>query len=109
MGDPAMPDVADSPLVGPVEYDPETDTYRSTYDWTSPVALTTAIVEVVAEVEDADPREVSRLVEGIDPEALDALFAPGPFARSRREGRVSFVFGGRRVTVHGTGVIEVQA
>lgn len=102
-----MPDMTDSPLVHPVEYDSEGDTYRTTYDWASPIPLTTAVVEVVAEVEGVDPRDLGRLADGVDPEALDALLAPTRTAESRREGRVSFVFGDHRVTVHGTGDIEV--
>lgn len=102
-----MPDLTDSPVEGPVEYDPEADTYRTRYEWSSPVSLTTAVVEIIAEIEDVDPRDVDRLSHGIDPEALDALFAPIPTAESRHEGWVSFVLGGHRVTVYGTGEITV--
>lgn len=103
-----MPDVTSSPLVRPVEYDPESGAYRARYDWTSPVPLTTAIVEVIAEVDEVDSRDVSRVAAGVDPEALDALFAPSPIAESRREGEVSFVVGAHRVTVRGTGELEVR-
>lgn len=103
-----MPDLTDSPVEGPVEYDPEADTYRTRYEWASPVSLATAVIEVIAEIEDIDPRDVDRLTDGIDPEALDALFAPIPTAESRRKGWVSFVLGDHRVTVRGTGDIEVR-
>lgn len=97
-----------SPLTAPVEFDPETGTHRARYDWASPVSLTTAIVEILAEVEDVDSRDVGRLYEAIDPEALDVLFHPSPIAEARREGQVSFVVDEHRVTVHGTGDIEVE-
>lgn len=103
-----MPDLTDSPVEGPVEYDPEADTHRTRYEWSSPVSLSTAVIEVIAEVEGTDPRDVDRLSDGIDPEALDALFAPIPTATARHAGRVSFVLGAHRVTVRGTGDIEVS-
>lgn len=102
-----MPDVTESPLAGPVEHDPETDTHRARYEWSSPVPLTTAVVEVIAEVTDVDPREVTRLTYSVDPEALDSIFAPAPDSPHRRDGRLTFVLEGHRVTVHGTGEIEV--
>lgn len=104
-----MPDLTETPLVRPVEFDAESDTYRTRYDWSSPVSLTTAVVELVAEIADTDPRHVDRLVTGVDPEALDAVFAPLPSAESRQEGSISFVLGDYRVTVRGTGDIEVTA
>lgn len=103
-----MNDLTGSPLVDPLEYDQETDTYRARYDWSCSVPLTTAVVEVVAEVVDVDPRDVSRLYPAVDPEALDSLFEPVPAAEDRREGQVSFVVDDHRVTVRGTGDIKVQ-
>lgn len=98
-----------APLDGPVEYDPETGTYRTRYVWESPVSLTTALVEVLAAVEDVDPRDVGRLYSAVDPEALDRLFAPVATAGTREDGRVSFVVDGNRVTVDGTGAVTVEA
>lgn len=103
-----MPDTTESPLADPVQYDPEAGTHRTRYDWESPVSLTTAIVEVVAEVDGVDPRDLDRLTEAVDPEALDAIFAPSPTGGARHQGRVSFVYAGHRVTVHGSGDIEVR-
>lgn len=103
-----MNETTNAPLTSPVTYDREAGTYRTRYDWASPVPLSTVVVEVVAEVAGIDPREVGRLHEAVDPEALDELFQPTPLAGARQDGEVSFVVDEHRVTVHGTGDLEVE-
>lgn len=102
-------ETTNAPLTAPVTYDQQAGTYRTRYDWASSVPLSTVIVEVVAEVAGIDPRDVGRLHQAVDPESLDGLFQPTPTAGVRRDGQVSFDLDDHRVTVHGTGVIEVEA
>ena len=98
----------DTPLSSPIRFDPETGTHRTSYEWSSPVPLSIVIVEVVADVLEVDPRNVSRLRAGIDPEALDAAFDPAPDGETRREGCVSFRLDECQVTVRGDGEIIVE-
>lgn len=56
----------------------------------------TAVVEVVADVEDVDPCDLPEsLADAIDPDALDELFRDRPSA----DGQVTFQFCEHQVTV----------
>ena len=69
--------------------------------------VSNAVVERVAKAEDVDPRELNvPLYEVIDPDALDALFAPtgdGP----RPVGKVTFEFCGHTVVVAGDRTVSL--
>jgi hypothetical protein len=57
------------------------------------------VIEAIAAHADVDPLEFDvPLGEVIDPDALDALFAP-QFETERRSGRVAFTYGEYEVTV----------
>lgn len=50
--------------------------YRARYDPNGPAALSSVVIEAIAEVADVDPTEtVIPIAERIDPDALDSLFA----------------------------------
>jgi hypothetical protein len=74
---------------------------------------TVAVIEAVAEAEGVRPEEVcppayESLYSAIDPNALDALFAPHVDGTPRSTGTISFRFAGYRVVVdhHGTVTLE---
>ncbi|MFC7230203.1 HalOD1 output domain-containing protein [Saliphagus sp. GCM10025308] len=69
----------------------------------------TAVVELVADREGTDPMELQPpLYDVIDPEALNALFAPTSRGRPRESGQVSFEYLGYDVTVRGNGDVSVR-
>lgn len=85
------------------------DVYRTQHDVDGDVSLAGTVVEAVATVSDADPTEMERLHDVVDPDALDRLF--GSFSGSRRgngQGRVEFAFEGYGITVTSGGEVEVR-
>lgn len=78
------------------------------FDWTR-VRPSTAVVELVAEFADTDPLELPPIYRSIDPDALDALVAPGPGGTEARATAVSFTYGDHDVTVHGDGLVELSS
>lgn len=88
-------------------FDPETGTYRSTYNYPAEppsVAVTLALVKATGEdVTDLDP-----LYDGssLDPDALDELFRPSGEAISR-ECQVTFTYHDFTITVEGWGRVIV--
>lgn len=69
----------------------------------------TTVVELVADREGTDPMELRPpLYDVIDPEALNALFAPTSRGRLRESGQVSFEYLGYDVTVRGDGDVSVR-
>jgi hypothetical protein len=85
---------------------PDTKDKRST-DETSGL-LTEKTVETIAETKGQSVYELKPLYNVIDPEALDALFAPRADGTSRPVGEVSFHYEGYWVTVSSEGVVEIQ-
>ncbi len=77
------------------------------HDWTGSESLATTIVSTVAELAESDPTEIERLYDRIDPDGLEALFAPAGDATDRTTGQVSFRLDAYAVTVHATGDIVV--
>lgn len=76
-------------------------------------SLSQTIVEAVAEregvdVTDVEPPEYEPLYAVVNPEALDALFAPAATGRPRPSGSVSLVYAGYDVTVYGDGRVELS-
>ncbi|WP_175607258.1 HalOD1 output domain-containing protein [Natrinema saccharevitans] len=61
----------------------------------------------VAELAGSDPTEIERPHDCIDPDGLEALFAPTGDATDRAAGQVSFRLDADTVTVHATGDIIV--
>lgn len=67
-----------------------------------------AVVEAVAEADDADPVELTPpLYEVIDSDALDRLFT-ATTAHDRTDGQVTFSYNGYGVTVRGDGSVSVE-
>ncbi|WP_458206482.1 DUF7504 family protein [Haladaptatus sp. NG-SE-30] len=72
--------------------------------------LGTTVVETVAEVAEVAPDEIETpLYDVVDPDALDALFAPKQDGRDRTDGTVSFSLHGHYVTVSANGVVTVES
>lgn len=68
--------------------------------------VSTMVLEAIAEAEDCDPTELEALQAAIDVDALEALFddrTPGHL----RDGRLSFVYSGYRVTVSSDGAVDL--
>ena len=72
------------------------------------VSVTTAVVEAVADHADVDVMELRPLHEVVDPDALNALFAPRRFGDARPDGWVSFTYCGCEVIVHGDSHVRVR-
>lgn len=71
------------------------------------------VIAAIAEREGRDPVEIEppeyeALYEAIDPEALDALFAPRDDGTPRSWGRVTFSYCGYRVVVTSAGEVTVS-
>lgn len=87
-------------------YDPDTDTYRTTF---GPQARppSEAIVTAVATLTDRPPRALPPLHDTIDIEALDTMFLSTQRGTTPPEARLSFTYYNHSVTVNATGVITV--
>nr|WP_227356632.1 HalOD1 output domain-containing protein [Haladaptatus salinisoli] len=70
--------------------------------------LTEQITAIIAETDGQSIYELKPLYDVIDPEALDALFAPHVDGTSRPVGEVSFHYEGYWVTVSSDGVVELE-
>lgn len=69
-------------------------------------SLTVQLVQAVADAADVDPVDLSPpLYDAVDPEALEALFAPTEGGPTRR-GRIEFSYAEYRVTVSVAGDSE---
>lgn len=71
------------------------------------------VIEAVAEAEGIPPEELrpptyASLHDVVDPEALDALFAPRSNGTTRPGGEITFPFCGYRVTVEADGSITLD-
>lgn len=97
----------DSDGTGSVEgAEPEDGVYRVTHDGEGKEPLSTTVVLALSEAAGIDPAEF-QLYTYVDPDSLDALFVP--IAEADREcASVEFVAHGHRVTIHGSGEIEVR-
>lgn len=71
--------------------------------------LVQRVVRAVAAELDADPVEMEPLYGAIDPEGLNALFAPTYGGSERSEGEVTFRYAGCTVTAHANGDVDVAS
>ena len=81
-------------------------------DATAVNSLSFEVINAVAEREGVDPMEIEppeyeALYDVVNPEALDALFAPREDGTPRGTGRVEFVFCGYRIAVTSDGEVDV--
>lgn len=80
-----------------VEYDPEEDKYRVTYDPETPPSV--AVPSAMQEITGKEVWELDPLHAVIDPDALDEVFQPPRGTVARRNGRVTFAYQNHSVTV----------
>lgn len=76
-------------------------------------SLSFEIIEAVAEREgvaatDIEPPTYEALYDVVNPEALDALFAPREDGTPRASGRVEFSFCGYDIVVSSDGAVELE-
>lgn len=73
--------------------------------------ISLAVVDAVAERLGTDPEDLRPpLSEVVNPDALNALFAPTPSGDPRTgEGRVEFTYANQRVVVRADGTVHVEA
>ena len=69
-----------------------------------------AVVEALAAAEGVAPHTLEPILyDAVDPDALDALFAPRPDGTERGTGQASFVVGGYAATVDTTGTVTLSS
>lgn len=90
-----------------VEYDPETDTYRTVHDFSDDTSLTTTLVLMLEEIMD-DDATLEVLYDVVDPDALDDIFRPRSAVTPYRRGHVAFIVSDHQVTVFSDGVIVIE-
>lgn len=89
-----------------VEYDDESGTYHTTYD-PSEESPAVRVVSTVAAITGTGTTDLDQLDWYVDPDALDAVFAPTR-DRAGAHGSLSFVYEGYQVVVHSDGEIELR-
>ncbi|WP_436908954.1 HalOD1 output domain-containing protein [Halosimplex marinum] len=89
-----------------LEYNPESDTYRVSFDSDDSVSM--AVVSAVAVVSETEPMELPPLYSVCDPEELETVVQPAIHGPSNNDGHVRFTFNACTVTVHNYGIITVQ-
>ena len=79
------------------------DSLVTTFDWTGATSPSTALISAVATVNDVEPIALEPLFHAVDPDALDALFAPTGNVYDRLTGRVEFDYAGHRIVIAASG------
>lgn len=90
-----------------LEYNPESETYRVSFE-SATESVCTAVISTVAAVSETRPMELPPLYSVIDPDALEALVESTVAGPSNGDVQVSFIFNNCKVTVHTYGIIAVQ-
>ncbi|WP_232700320.1 HalOD1 output domain-containing protein [Halobacterium wangiae] len=90
-----------------VDYSPETDTYRTSFDG-STESVSMAVVSTVAVVTETGPTSLPTLNDVLDPEALDSLVERRDRDSAAKDFRLSFEYADCTVTVHSYGIIAVR-
>ena len=84
-----------------IEYDPETERYRTVHERGRETSLATTLLLAVGTVTNVEPTELPPLFERIDTDALDRLFDPIETAEHQRlRGRVTFLYANCLVTIY---------
>lgn len=89
----------------------DTTTEASAESTTSePTRPSRAVLDAVATAEDVDPVDLPPLYDVVDPEKLDALFAPlaADPATARSRGEVRFRYAGHEVVVSASGTVDLR-
>lgn len=82
-----------------------TERFRIQHDWEGAHSVSTSVVKAVSAVTGDAPATIDPLYEVVDPDALDELLAS---FRGDERAIITFFFHGYRVTVDGTGEIDVE-
>ena len=89
-------------------FEPATGAYTFTHDWKTDGPLWIQIVDALESVPEIDTPESPFLFEAVDPEALDALFAPVGDGRSRSAGMVVVPIADTLVTIWADGTVQIR-
>ena len=89
-----------------VEYNEESETYRTTFGRDTSVAE--AVVAAAGRARGVEPLELPPLFPAVDPDALDALVGPTPVDRDRTAVTVTFEYAGCVVSVSDDGSVVVE-
>lgn len=89
------------------DLDPTTTTTVQ-HDWDRDESITVSIVAAISRLSGADPAEVSRLYDRLDPDCLESLFSPAAGAGDRNSGHLWIPVDDYGVTVYADGTIVVQ-
>lgn len=90
--------------------DPESapQVHRTFHDWSEDGGVETTIIDAITELEGMAWEECPPLYEAVDPEALNALFHPGPNGLARMDGLVSFHYAGYVISIRSSGEISIE-
>lgn len=84
----------------------EDGVFRVHYDW-SEISPSTAVVEATARASDRETTGLDTLYAALDPDALDTLIERNGPSPGLSETTVSFIFQGRKISVHSSGEIVI--
>lgn len=98
----------DDTIADELEYDEQNGAYRISVDWSKEASVSTTVVMAVTAISDLDESTIEPLIERIDPDALDDLFAPHRVDAQREGGVVRFLFADHVVTVYARGEIAID-
>lgn len=98
----------ESDITADPSFEPATGAYTFTHDWQTDGPLWLRLVDALGSIPEVDTPESSFLFEAVDPEALDALFAPAGDGRSRSAGMVVVPVAGTLVTVWADGTVQIR-
>nr|WP_227378589.1 HalOD1 output domain-containing protein [Haladaptatus halobius] len=84
----------------------DTDTGSPT---NAPRSLSERVITAIVDAKGQSPNDLEPLYNAIDPEALDALFAPQADGTTRARGSVSFQYAGYWITVSSENAVEFKA
>lgn len=102
-----MSDSNSRPLARGEGYNPETETYHVSFEWTNSDSASYAVIESLSAVSGVEPTSLTPLYETLDPTALDALFRPVSGETPRHHGSISFSHDGYDMTVLAHGEIAI--
>jgi len=89
-----------------LEYDADSDTYRTTYE-VGRENLSVRILEAVGAIRDTDPTELEPLDTVIKPDSLNDVFEPTQ-EKEGAHGSISFTYEGLLIIAHSDGEIELR-
>ena len=82
--------------------------HRTQVDWTDDAPVSSAVIGAVATVRGNERSALDPLYECVDPDALNAVFAPYSDDTPRGDGCITFTFNETDVTVHSRGEIVIR-